>query len=65
MAEPEWIKWAGGDCPVPADTLVDVRIGAIGEPIEETDCAENWLWKHTLDAVNGDYHIVAYRVVQP
>ena len=52
----DWIKWEGGECPVPKGTLVEVRIwaGEVG-----VDVAEAFWWDHR--GKTGD--IVAYRVV--
>lgn len=52
----EWVEWKGGACPVPGDTLVEVRLleRAVGCGV-----AKSFRWDHrgaTLD-------IVAYRVV--
>lgn len=39
-----WIKWNGGDCPIPLRTLVEVkfRYGTI----KEAELAENYNWYH-------------------
>lgn len=49
----EWVQWKGGECPVPGDTLVEVRSrrGFVWR-----DVAKAFWWDH-----RGD--IVAYRVV--
>lgn len=58
MKEPDWIKWEGGECPVPEGTLVDVqhRDGEkfCGVPAR-TSYAEDW------KDDNSPYDIVAYR----
>jgi hypothetical protein len=56
----DWIKWDGGECPVPPDTLVDIRIRDGYEAIGE-DVAKGWNWKHHM--LRND--IVAYRVHHP
>ncbi|MFD1709718.1 hypothetical protein FVQ98_10500 [Ottowia sp. GY511] len=52
-----WIKWHGGECPVPPDTLVEVRlrIGERGKPV----AAGAYDWPHSDE--DGD--IVEYRIV--
>ena len=52
-----WIKWHGGDCPVPPDTVVtvQVRIGRVLEP----DRASAYMWNH----VGGAGDIVEYRII--
>lgn len=52
-----WIAWVGGDCPVPADTIVEVRhrAGSVGQ-----GRADNYYWHHY--GTSGD--IVAYRIVE-
>lgn len=58
----EWIEWGGGKCPVDPDTLVTVRLGIAGDE-EDPGEALCYLWHHEPDAVAGDYHLTAYRVV--
>lgn len=53
----EWIKWEGGECPIDADTVVDVEIDGI--VCEYNNHADEWNW--------GKYecgNITAYRVVE-
>ena len=52
-----WIEWHGGDCPVPPDTMVEVKLrsGKVLGP----DHAFNYYWHHDDDG--GD--IVEYRTV--
>lgn len=52
----EWVEWKGGVCPVPGDTLVELRVrkGDVG-----CDVAKACWWDHRGEP--GD--IVAYRVV--
>lgn len=54
-----WIAWAGGECPVPKDTLVLVKFRDMpsdGSP----DPAGVWIWHH-IGITRAD--IVAYKVV--
>ncbi len=66
--ETDWIEWAGGECPVPADTRVFVQLrwetreGAESVPMADT--ADAWVWAHRQHPHHrGD--IIAYRVVKP
>ena len=54
----DWIEWKGGECPVPSDTLVEVRTRGCGKV---GGMAGALMWGHQGDL--GD--IVAYRVVAP
>lgn len=56
-----WIEWAGGECPVPPDTVIEVRFreGNNGGPPSP---AGWWDWGHSA-AFPDDYEILAYRVV--
>lgn len=56
-----WIPWTGGECPVPEDTLVEVRLR--GEVVEEyaKGFAANLWWTHEEEYPEAD--IVAYRVL--
>lgn len=51
-----WIDWHGGECPVPANALVDVRFR--GGVTDERSRAGAWKW----DTNYGDYGIIAYRL---
>lgn len=54
-----WIEWSGGGCPVPADTVVDVRFRNGDESITYRN-AGGLDWQH-------DHHprdIIAYRIVR-
>lgn len=51
-----WIAWNGGDCPVPDETVVDVRLRADGEVLAHP--ARYWNWQHD-DSCDP---ILAYRV---
>jgi len=50
-----WIEWAGGDCPVPPGTVVEVEFTTMARWIGP---AKDWCWKHEDD----DMNIVAYRL---
>jgi hypothetical protein len=55
----EWIEWNGGECPVLADSLVDIRVECGNHSYGS--CADDWDWTH------GDpygYDIVAYRLAK-
>jgi hypothetical protein len=54
----EWIKWDGGDCPVPNGAKHQVRLRNGGVIDGETFPAQ-WYWKHD----GKEYDIVAYRIV--
>jgi hypothetical protein len=54
-----WIKWGGGECPLPAGTHHEV-IFREGEVIDY-DRPEDWSWDHFDCPMN----IIAYRVVKP
>lgn len=58
-----WIEWHGGECPVPPETMVRVKLRADAQtgrtPIEAHISAGRFRWNHTGDG--GD--IVAYKVV--
>lgn len=55
-----WIQWSGGECPVPPETVVEVKYddGEITEP----DKASTWDWECGWPE---GCNIVAYRVVTP
>jgi len=56
-AEPEWIDWHGGECPVPAGTRVEVRFRD-GLPI--TRLANELSWQHYARSAGN---IIAYRIL--
>lgn len=58
-AKRPWIKWDGGECPVPEGTLIDVK-HRDGEKFK-CSTARLFDWKHMANA--GD--IVAYRLAKP
>ncbi len=57
-ADDGWIEWEGGECPVDALVMVEVKLRHLKQSI--CDTAERWDWSH--DGVTGD--ILAYRVVK-
>ena len=54
-----WIDWAGGECPVPKNALVDVKLR--DNLVDECSSADNWQWKH----FGNHTDIIAYRLQQP
>lgn len=54
-----WIKWYGGECPVPTDTIVGVKFRR-GAP-EREERAGRYFWNHEGDDEDDD--IVEYRTV--
>lgn len=56
-AESEWIEYNGSGCPVPLDTIIEVKLRS-GEHI--TREPRLFRWEHLTD----DTDIVAYRVVK-
>ena len=61
----DWIEWHGGECPVPPDTMVEVRYRSAILPISAADlaCRENWDWQPSEHGLTGSFDIVAYRVI--
>ena len=57
-SEPEWIKWDGGLCPVPFETIVEVKLYQGGLSRGQ---AGNYQWMH--HGVAPSAQIVKYRVV--
>ena len=53
-----WITWGGGECPVPGDTLVEVRFGSNDIQGGVTH-ARQYRWAH-----EQHMNIIAYRVVK-
>ena len=52
-----WIKWAGGECPVPSDTFVEVKLRCgITNPAAP---AKTYYWLHDGDGLD----IVSYHTV--
>ena len=58
MTNNKWIEWRGGECPVPGDTLVNVRLRS-GNVSRSTRAAI-----HHWDQIGSLVDVVAYRVVQ-
>lgn len=52
-----WIKWHGGECPVPPDTFVEVKLRCEG--LYLSGLAKTYYWR----GVGGDADIVEYCVV--
>ena len=54
-----WIKWDGGGCPVPFNTVVEAKLRCgLSEPAA---LAKNYYWNYDDDDDDGD--IVSYRTV--
>ena len=53
----DWIEWGGGECPVPPDTLVEVRFR--NDALNAFCSAGDWSWSWADLASD----IVAYRVL--
>lgn len=62
----DWIEWKGGACPVPPETLVEIRTadGLVSVNLEAGDAMGvgeiNW-WQHQC---HPDDHIIAYRIIK-
>lgn len=56
-----WIQWAGGDCPVDSDAIVEVKYRWHNQHQYNNDRAGDFYWSHT--GSNGD--IIAYRLHKP
>lgn len=52
-----WIKWDGGECPVPLDTLVEVKLRCGAS--ELSGLAKKYCWHHNDDGAD----IVEYRTI--
>lgn len=56
-----WIQWAGGDCPVDSDAIVEVKYRSPNQYQYNNDRAGDFTWSH--DGIDGD--IIAYRLHKP
>lgn len=56
-----WIEWAGGECPVDGDAIVEVRYRKTNPYQFNNDRAGDFTWSH--HGIDGD--IIAYRLQQP
>lgn len=56
-----WIQWAGGECPVDGDAIVEVRYRKTNPYQFNNDRAGDFTWSH--HGIDGD--IIAYRLQQP
>ena len=56
-----WIQWAGGDCPVDSDAIVDVKFRNANQYQFNSDRAGDFYWSH--EGFGCD--IIAYRLQQP
>lgn len=52
-----WIKWSGGECPLPYGVKYDVRCASGSEGRQRNPEEDNWLHVH------GDSNIIAYRPI--
>ena len=69
--ENEWIEWAGGECPVEREILIDARLRdgttmhneMAGDfcPLDKTADASNCNFMHD----GGGLDIIAYRIAEP
>lgn len=56
-----WIQWAGGECPVDSDAIVEVKYRKPNQYQFNNDRAGDFTWSH--DDIDGD--IIAYRLQKP
>lgn len=56
-----WIQWAGGECPVDSDAIVEVKCRHPSSNQFNNDRAGDFYWSH--DGLG--YDIIAYRLRQP
>ena len=67
--ESGWVEWAGGECPVPAGTVIEIKLddGTTHKVLDPTSDLIAWnSWIAAGISVAGDgCDIIAYRVVQP
>lgn len=56
-----WIQWAGGECPVDSDAIVEVKYRHPSSHQFNNDRAGDFYWPH--DGLG--YDIIAYRLQQP
>lgn len=64
-----WIEWEGGECPVPLDTIVQVKFQLMdGESAAHSSAvtARSFWWNHRTQGGKPDAgNIIAYRIVRP
>lgn len=58
--ETEWVSWSGGKCPLPADTIVEVKF--YDRQTESGSKASAYVWRHGTLGVR-ELDIIAYRVI--
>ena len=56
-----WIEWAGGDCPVDSDAIVEVRFRNQNHYQYNNDRAGDFEWEH----IGSKCDIIAYRMQKP
>jgi hypothetical protein len=58
-----WIPHRGGNCPVPDDTVVAIRLRTESGWRENNGYrARDWVWRHGPNKGNGD--VIAYKVIE-
>lgn len=57
----EWIDWSGGECPLPAGSVHEVRFRS-GET-KEDEFPETWRWNH--EGVSEDIIAYRYKIKEP
>lgn len=68
--QPDWTPWAGGECPVAGDVLVEIKRRKFPNPYgpypaERFRDGRPNMWAHQYGLFAHDDDIVAYRIVQP
>lgn len=63
----DWIEWAGGECPVPGDTRVEVWLKCEPTESEALQYIERpaRYWENVWQRKSGGNRIIAYRIVKP
>ena len=56
----EWIEWAGGECPVPSHSMIEVRCRNGTESLQDTAENFDFHWHHLPHGLD----IIAYRMVK-